>query len=91
MDVKYSPAIRSNAVLSIALLTYHDSLYNELIKDNVIDVIMDLCTDSKIESGIKRFSTMALVHFALRNQSLGTLQKKGIMDIFVSLSCIEDL
>jgi len=65
MDPRYSVAIRSNAVLAISLLTFHEVLYEELINNNVIDVIMDLCMDPATDFNIKRFSTLALVHFAL--------------------------
>ncbi len=39
-DPKYSVAIRSNAVLAISMLTYHETLFHELISNNVIDMIM---------------------------------------------------
>ena len=70
IDPKYSIVIRSNAVLAIALLTYHDALYNDLIKDNVIDMMMELCSDPQLDLKIKIYSTLALVHFALKRQSL---------------------
>ena len=39
-DPKYSVAIRSNAVLAISMLTYHETLFHELISNNVIDMVM---------------------------------------------------
>ena len=45
VDMKYSVTIRSNAVLAISLLTYHEVLFQELINYGVIDMIMDLCMD----------------------------------------------
>ena len=37
--------IRSNAVLALSLLTYHEKMFDELIKRGVIDLVMDLCKD----------------------------------------------
>ena len=45
VESKFSASIRSNAVLAISLLTYHESLFNELISNGVIDIVMDLCMD----------------------------------------------
>lgn len=45
VDPKFAPAIRSNAVLAISLLTYHESLFDELIANGVIDLVMNLCMD----------------------------------------------
>ena len=45
VESKFSATIRSNAVLAISLLTYHESLFNELISNGVIDIVMDLCMD----------------------------------------------
>ena len=70
VDMKYSVAIRSNAVLAISLLTYHEVLFQELISNNIIDMIMDLCMDVHQEISVKRFSTLALVHFALAKDSI---------------------
>jgi len=47
LDMNYSVTIRSNAVLAISLLTYHEVLFQELINNNVIDMVMDLCMDPK--------------------------------------------
>lgn len=91
MDEKYSVAIRSNAVLAISLLTYHDSLFNELAKDNVIDMIMELCMDPKLELKIKSYSTLALVHFALNPKSQKILLDKGVMEIFSALKSIDSV
>ena len=44
-DTKYPSAIRSNAVLAISLLTYNELLFDEIIKQGVIDLIMELCRD----------------------------------------------
>ena len=46
VDTKFSPAIRSNAVLAISLLPYHESLCDELIRTGVIDLVMNLCMDA---------------------------------------------
>lgn len=90
VDAKYSVTIRSNAVLAISLLTYHDFLFQELINNNVIDMIMDLCMDPALEISIKRFSTLALVHFALSKESITILLEKGVMDLFNALSRIDN-
>lgn len=90
MDSKYSVAIRSNAVLAISLLTYHEILFEELINQGVIDMVMDLCMDLKADISIKRFSTLALVHFALSKRSITLLLDKGIMNLFNALSSIDN-
>jgi hypothetical protein len=45
VDNKFPAAVRSNAVLAISLLTYHETLFNELIGNGVIDIVMNLCMD----------------------------------------------
>lgn len=42
----YPSNIRSNAVLALSLLTYHEKMFDELINRGVIDLVMDLCKDS---------------------------------------------
>jgi len=83
-------AIRSNAVLAVSLLTYHEILFHELINNGVIDSIMDLCMDPMAEISVKGFSTLALVHFALSRQSIQLLLEKGIMNLFNALSTIDN-
>jgi len=73
VDIKSSPAVRSNAVLAISLLTYHESLFDELISNGVIDLVMNLCMDVDGDLTVKQFSTLALVHFALSKQSINIL------------------
>ena len=90
IDAKYSVTIRSNAVLAISLLTYHQTLFNELINNNVIDMVMNLCMDPRLELSIKRYSTLALVHFALSRESISILLDKGVMDLFSALSVIDN-
>jgi hypothetical protein len=43
IDPKHPAIIRSNAVLAISLLTYHEELFNDLIENKVIDLVMKLC------------------------------------------------
>ena len=90
LDSKYSVLIRSNAVLAISMLTYHEILFDELINQGVIDMVMDLCMDMKADISIKRFSTLALVHFALSKKSIQMLLDKGIMKLFNVLSSIDN-
>ena len=52
------------------MLTYHEILFHELISNNVIDMVMDLCMDPLAEISVKSFSTLALVHFALSKDSI---------------------
>lgn len=47
VDNKFPAPVRSNAVLAISLLTYHESLFNELISNGVIDIVMSLCMDAQ--------------------------------------------
>ncbi len=43
---QFSSSIRSNAVLALSLLTYHEKMFDELIRRGVIDLVMDLCKDA---------------------------------------------
>lgn len=88
---QFLPAIRSNAVLAISLLTYHEQLFDELISNGVIDLVMNLCMDVHGDIQVKQFATLALVHFALSKQSINILIQKGIMDLFNSLGIIENV
>ena len=90
IDPKFPANVRSNAVLSISLLTYHESLFQDLIDNEVIDLMMNLCMDPDCDLAIKQFSTLALVHFALSKKSIETLIRKGIMDLFNSLGIIDE-
>lgn len=78
-------------MLAISLLTYHESLFEELISNGVIDLVMNLCMDAGGDLTVKSFSTLALVHFALSKQSINILIQKGIMDLFNSLGNIKNV
>ena len=91
MDSRYNVTIRSNAVQAISMLTYHEILFQELISNGVIDMIMEICMDPFAELSIKRFSTLTLVHFALSKDSIKLLLDKGIMNLFNILSIIENV
>ena len=84
----FESRIRSNAVLALSLLTYHPEMFEELIKQGVIDLVMSLGQDNDIE--VKQYATLALVHFALNKQSINILIKKGVMDLFSSFASIND-
>ena len=90
VDNKFSATIRSNAVLSISLLTYHEKLFEELIQSGVIDVMMELSMDKNCDLTVKTYSTLALVHFTLAKQSKKILIDKGIMDLFNGLNTINN-
>ncbi|CDW78052.1 UNKNOWN [Stylonychia lemnae] len=87
---QYQSNIRSNAVLALSLLTYHEKMFDELISRGVIDLVMDLCKDSNGDIQVKQFSTLALVHFALNKQSISILIDKGVMDLFNSFASIDN-
>ena len=89
VDKKYNNTVRANAVLAISLLTYHEVLFHELIGNGVIDMVMDLCMDQSEDVSVKRFGTLALVHFALARDSIALLLEKGIMNLFKALSTID--
>lgn len=91
MDSRYNVTIRSNAVLAVSMLTYHEVLFQELISNGVIDTIMEICMDPFAEISVKRFSTLALVHFALSKESIQLLLSKGIMNLFNTLTNIENV
>ncbi len=50
---QYNTNIRSNAVLALSLLTYHEMMFDELIKRGGIDLVMELCKDSSVEIKVK--------------------------------------
>lgn len=81
-DQKYPDNIRSNAVLAISMLTYNENLFEEIIKEGVIDVIMALCRDPNQETTVKQFSWLALVHFALNRRSINILIEKNVLELF---------
>ena len=81
-EAKYPNKIRSNAVLAISLLTYNEKLFDEIIKQGVIDLIMELCRDQDQELQVRQYSTLALVHFALSKKSIKILISKGVLDLF---------
>jgi len=70
------------------LLTYHEAMFQELVDKGVIDLVMELCRDNDIE--VKRFATLALVHFALNKRSINTLVEKNVMDLFNSFGSLND-
>jgi hypothetical protein len=72
IDGKFSPTVRSNAVLAISLLTYHEALFDDLISNGVIETLMNLCMGEEAEQ-VKEFATLALVHFALHKSSIEIL------------------
>ena len=43
IHTKYPAIIRSNAVLAISLLTYHEQLFDDLLSNGIIDMVMNLC------------------------------------------------
>lgn len=87
---QYSTNIRSNAVLALSLLTYHEMMFDELIRRGVIDLVMELCKDNSVEIKVKQYSTLALVHFALNKQSINILIQKHVMDLFNSFGSIDN-
>jgi hypothetical protein len=90
IDNKFASTVRQNAVLGISLLTYHEKLFDELIQNGVIDLVMELCIDKNCDIAVKTYSTLALVHFALSKQSIKILIDKGIMDLFNGLNSIDN-
>jgi hypothetical protein len=87
---QYASSIRSNAVLALSLLTYHEKMFDELIKRGVIDLVMELCKDVSGDILVKQYSTLALVHFALNKRSINILISKGVMDLFNSFGSIDN-
>ena len=82
----FPSSIRANAILAISLLTYHRQLFDEMVKAQFIDLILNLCKDPNQEIEVRENSTLALVHFALDKRSIKILIEKGVMDLFSSFS-----
>ena len=91
MNTKYSATIRSNAFIAVALISYHEALYNDLVGTNVIDLVMEDCMDPQTDLSIKKYSTLALVHFAFNGNNLNILLEKGVLQVFNTLSKVENL
>ena len=73
-DKKFGDQIRSNAILSISLLTYNEKIFDEIIKSDVVmDMIMDICKDQNEETQVRDNATLALVNFALSKKSIKLL------------------
>lgn len=85
-DSSYPAVIRSNAVLAISLLTYNENLFDEIINEGVIDLVMALCRDKDQEIHVKQYSTLALVHFALNRKSIRILIERGVLNLFDTFS-----
>ena len=81
-DTIYNSTIRSNCMLAISLMTYNTKLFDYLLKNNVIDLLIENCKLSEIDLDVQLYSTQALVHFALNEKSIDILIDKGIMDLF---------
>lgn len=43
---------------------------------------MELCRDPNQEIEVRKYSTLALVHFALSKKSIKILIEKGVLDLF---------
>jgi hypothetical protein len=57
---------RSNCMLAVSLMTYNDKLFKFLLKNNVIDQLLEISKDKvSNDVDVKLYSTQALVHFAL--------------------------
>jgi len=78
----YSLDVRQNAIMAICLFTLDDKMYDQMLKNNVIEVILELCMDPNQDPVIKEFSILTVVHFALNKQSVGELIDKGVMKLF---------
>ena len=82
LDPKFPPVVRANGVLAISLLSYHKSLFNLILDNNVIEIILKITMDPNTEETIKLYATQALVHYALNKDSIDILIEKGVMSIF---------
>lgn len=85
-DSKFTVAIRAHAVLGISLLTYHEKIFDELVQNGVIELVMDLSMDKECDPLIKINSTLALVHFALNKKSIQLAIDHNLMEIFTGLN-----
>ena len=79
---RYPSTVRSNAVLAISLMTYNEKLFDEIIQNGVIDLIMAFCRDQNQDEKVQEYSTLALVHFALNKKSIKILIEKNVLDLF---------
>ena len=73
-------------MLAISLLTYNENLFDEIINEGVIDLVMALCRDQAQEISVKQYSTLALVHFALNRKSIRILIDRGVLNLFDTFS-----
>ena len=83
---QFPSQVRSNAVLAISLLTYNENLFDEIINEGVIELVMALCRDKDQEIHVKQYSTLALVHFALNRRSIKILIERGVLNLFDTFS-----
>jgi len=85
-DSKFPVVIRAHAVLGISLMTYHEKIFDELVQNGVIELVMGLSIDKGCDPLIKINSTLALVHFALNKKSIQLAIDHNLMEIFTGLN-----
>jgi len=57
-------------------------MYDELMKHNMIDLIINVYLDRSLPFRFKQYASMAIVHFALNKNSLEILVQKNVMELF---------
>jgi hypothetical protein len=78
----FKNTIRANAVLAISLLSENEIFFQEMLKNNTLDLILKLCMDPSQDIHIKQYATQSLVHFALNKKSINILIEKKIINLF---------
>ena len=57
-------------------------MFEDILKKDVIDLILEICREKDQIIEIKLYSTLCLVHFALNKKSIKMLIDKGVMELF---------
>ena len=72
-------------MLGLSLMTYNHKLFDILIKNNVMDILLENCKENNnSDLDLKLYSTQALVHFALNPKSIDMLIDHGVMNLFAN-------
>lgn len=90
-DEKFSSTIRSNAIMTIKLLTYNPKIFSQMLSSGIIDLIMNLCKRRNEEILVKEKVTNALVHFALSDLSIKMLLEKKVLGLFEYFGLTEEV
>lgn len=85
---EFSMQIRINGLVSIWLLTYNQSIFQQLLGRQVLDMLIGFVKAKDTEFEVKEVSMQTLIHFALDSEAINTLIEKDIITVYESMEVI---